>query len=174
VHAYRQFLIASFLARLIEKERGGERVQQGYFPDQPHRSTYVQVDDATGQLVLITPGPRGPAEEVASIPRSQAEALLELAVRQVDYLSISLSIGTHTAAILRLIAPGPLDLITVPFEHNKLARRFQPPAWFGPEVTDDPAYQARFMALDGLPSRPELEDYRRGAQQPPGHRGWPR
>ena len=31
----RCFLLASSLARLIEKERGGHRVTEGYFPDQP-------------------------------------------------------------------------------------------------------------------------------------------
>jgi hypothetical protein len=31
----RQFIIAPSLARLIRKERGGERVIEGYFPDQP-------------------------------------------------------------------------------------------------------------------------------------------
>jgi hypothetical protein len=31
----RQFIIAPSLARLIQKERGGERVLEGYFPDQP-------------------------------------------------------------------------------------------------------------------------------------------
>ena len=33
----RLFIIALSVARLIRKERGGERVLEGYFPDQPHR-----------------------------------------------------------------------------------------------------------------------------------------
>jgi CYTH domain-containing protein len=157
VGTHRQFIIAPSLARLIEKERGGERVRQGYFPEQPHRSTHVQVEDKTGHLILVTSRPHGPAEEATDIPRTQAEALLDLAAGQVDFLSIGLTIGARIAAIHRFMTPGPLDLITVTFEQTGQARRFHPRAWFGPEVTDNPAYQARSLALAGLPSRPEVE-----------------
>jgi CYTH domain-containing protein len=132
-------------------------VRQGYFPDQPHRSTHVQVEGNTGHLVLVTSGPHGPSEEAVAIPRTQAEALLDLAAGQVDYLSISLTIGPQAAALQRFSTPGPLDLITITFGQAKLARRFRPPAWFGPEVTSDPAYQARSLALVGLPPAPEVE-----------------
>ena len=37
----RLFIIAPPLARLIRKERRGERVLEGYFPDQPQRRTYI-------------------------------------------------------------------------------------------------------------------------------------
>jgi hypothetical protein len=35
----RLFIIAPSLARLTQKARGGERVQEGYFPDQPQHRT---------------------------------------------------------------------------------------------------------------------------------------
>src|SRR5215217_7118684 len=41
----RQFIIAPSLARLIQKERGGERVIEGYFPDQPGGSAFVQIEE---------------------------------------------------------------------------------------------------------------------------------
>jgi hypothetical protein len=44
VRAHRLFIIAPSLARLIRQERGGEHVREGYFPDQPDRSTYVQIE----------------------------------------------------------------------------------------------------------------------------------
>jgi hypothetical protein len=47
-----QFIIAPSLARLIRKERGGERVLEGYFPDQPQRRTYVQVEETRSSLIL--------------------------------------------------------------------------------------------------------------------------
>jgi CYTH domain-containing protein len=131
----RVFLLASSLARLIEKERGGHRIRQGYFPDRPDRGTHVQVDGHTGHLILVTNGLHGPAVEATGIPLSHAEALLELAAGRVEYLIIGLDIGPQPAAILRFIAPGLLDLITVAFEHDEQGRQFQPPAWFGPEVT---------------------------------------
>jgi hypothetical protein len=48
----RQFLIAPSLARLIQRERGGERVVEGYFPDRPHHSISVQVEEDRSSLIL--------------------------------------------------------------------------------------------------------------------------
>ncbi len=153
----RCFLLAPSLARLIENERGGHRVRQGYFPDRTDRSTHVQVEGETGQLVLVANRPNGPVEEATDIPRSQAEALLGLTAGRVEYLSVSLNIGSQTAILRRFLTPGQLDLITVTSEHSKRARKVQPLIWFGPEVTGDPAYQGRSLALAGLPPAPEVE-----------------
>ncbi len=153
----RVFLVASSLARLIEKERAGHLIQQGYFPDQPSRSISIRVEGNACSLILITHEPNGPVEEATAIPVSQAEALLDLAAGRVEYQSVGPTIGTQPATLHRFITPGPLDLITVAFEQPQQARAFQPLPWFGPEVTEDPAYQARSMALAGLPSRTEVE-----------------
>jgi CYTH domain-containing protein len=153
----RVFLLASSLARLIEKERGGQLIRQGYFPERPSRCTYVQVKGETGQLILISHQPNDPVEEVTDLPRSQAEALLDLAVGQVEYLNVGLTIGGQPVTLRRFLTPGPLDLITVTFEQSKQALQFEPLAWFGPEVTEEPAYQSRTMALAGLSSAREVE-----------------
>jgi CYTH domain-containing protein len=153
----RVFLLASSLARLIEKERGGRQIQQGYFPDQPDRGTHAQVEGHAGHLILVTSGPHGPTEEATDIPLSHAETLLELAAGRVEYLTISLDIANQRAAVLRFTSPGSLDLITVGFEHDEQGRRFQPPAWFGPEVTAEPGYHTRSIAMTGLPTVPEVE-----------------
>jgi CYTH domain-containing protein len=153
----RVFLLAPALARLIEKERGGHHIRQGYFPDRPDRGIHVQVEGETGQLILVAHQPTGPVEQATDIPRSQAEALLELVAGRVEYLRVSLPIGPQPVTLRRFVTPGPLDLITVIGEPSKQIRTFQPPAWFGPEVTGDPAYQARAMALAGLPAAPEVE-----------------
>ncbi len=52
--------------------------------------------------------------------------------------------------------PGPLDLISVRFEHDEEARDFQPLPWFGPEVTTETSYQNRMIALKGLPAVAEV------------------
>jgi CYTH domain-containing protein len=153
----RVYLVASSLARLIEKERKGHHVQQGYFPDQPSRSISVRLEGDTSRLILITHGPNGPVEEATDLPHRQAEALLDLAGGRVEYLSVGLTIGSQTATLHRFITPGPLDLVTVAFEQTEQARTFHPVPWFGPEVSHDPAYQARSMALAGLPSGTEVE-----------------
>jgi CYTH domain-containing protein len=39
----------------------------------------------------------------------------------------------------------------VEFESEAAADEFEPPDWFGPEVTDDPRYANRALAVDGVP-----------------------
>ena len=153
----RVFLVASSLARLIERERAGHHVRQGYFPDQPSRSISVWVEENASSLILITREPNGPVEEATAISRSQAEALLDLAAGQVKSLTISLTIGTQTATLHRFVTPGSLNLLTIEVEQTHQGSSFHPLPWFGPEVTEDPAYQARSIALVGLPAEAEVE-----------------
>jgi CYTH domain-containing protein len=153
----RVFLLASALARLIERERGGHLVRQGFFPDRPGRSAHVQLAGDTGHLILVSHHATGPLEEPAEISRAQAEALLDLTAGWTEYLSIPIDTGSHSATIQRFVAPASLDLISVAFKHDKAARKFQPPVWFGPEVTSEPTYQVRSLALTGLPSTPGVE-----------------
>jgi CYTH domain-containing protein len=153
----RRFLLAPSLARLVEKERGGRPVTEGYFPDQSDRSLYVRVEQDTGTLVLVSPGPRGPIETPADLPHGHAEALLGLAAGGVEYRRVDLSVGAHDASVSRVMAPEPLDLITVAFEQEQQAREFEPWPWFGPEVTNEPGYQTRSLALAGPPAMREVE-----------------
>ena len=153
----RVFLLATSLARLIERERGGQLVRRGFFPEGASRSTHVQLAGEAGHLVLVSHHPTGTYENLAAISRVQAEALLELAAGQVELQNVSVDIGSHTAFIHRVTNPGPLDLITIVFKQDKTARKFQPPTWFGPEVTSDPNYQTRAIAFAGLPSPAEVE-----------------
>ncbi len=156
MNTVRRFLLASSLARLIERERGGQHVSEGYFPEQAGRSTYVRVEESTGSLVLVTEGVGGPVEEPATLPRAQAEALLDFAAGQVGYLRSDLSIGSRDAQISRFIMPGPLDLISVQFAQDEEVRDFHPPPWFGPEVTTEASSQNRMIALKGLPAVAEV------------------
>lgn len=153
----RRFLLAPSLARLIEKERGGHRVTEGYFPEQGARGVCVRVTGNAGSLVLVMDGPSEPIEEHAELPRSQAQFLIDATAGQVDYLRIELSIGTHVVWISRFTAPGPLDLISVRFEQDEQARDFQPLPWFGPEVTAEARYRTRSIAIAELPDTPEVE-----------------
>ena len=81
----RQFIIAPSLARLIRKERGGERVIEGYFPDQPQRRTYVQVEETRSSLILEA-GESAAPDEQADVPLAHAQALLALSQGQVEYM----------------------------------------------------------------------------------------
>jgi CYTH domain-containing protein len=152
VPAHRLFLIVPALARLIQKERGGERVREGYFPSQPHRSIFVQVEDTRSTLVLEPEQPEG-AEERADLPVAQGQALLPLAQGAVEYVRTRLVVGSREIHLRHFIVPGPLHLVAVP----EAAEDLQPLPWFGPEVTSDPAVQHRRLALSGLPDTPEAE-----------------
>src|SRR4028119_1896204 len=91
----RQFLIAPSLARLIQRERGGERVVEGYFPDRPHHSIFVRVEEDRSSLILSPQGIEGSSEERTDIPLSQAQALRAVAPGQVGYVRTSLSLGSR-------------------------------------------------------------------------------
>jgi CYTH domain-containing protein len=154
--AYRRYLIASSLARLIRKERGGNRITEGHFPNQADRSSFVIVDGDKGSLVLVNTGPNGPVEERTDVPRAHAEALLDVTPGKIDYLLTHLTVGTRDVQIARFVTPGPLDMISVSFESEEEARDFRPLSWFGPEITADTAYQNRAIALNGPPQVPEV------------------
>jgi CYTH domain-containing protein len=150
----RQFIIAPSLARLIQSERGGERVLEGYFPDRPHQSIYVQVDENRSSLILLADGEGGP-EERTDLSHSHAQALLAVTQGQVGYVRTSLSIGSREFQLQHFVRPGLLDMVSVELEQED--QEFHALPWFGPEVSAEPAYQRRRMALDGLPAVPEVE-----------------
>jgi CYTH domain-containing protein len=151
----RQFIIAPSLARLIQKERGGERVLEGYFPDQPHRGTYVQVEETRSSLILEA-GESAAPDEQADVPLAHAQALLALSQGQVEYMQTTLSISSHEIQALHFVRPAALDLVAIagaPEDEQDLP----PLPWFGPEVSTEPAYQRRRLALDGAPDAPEVD-----------------
>jgi len=152
----RQFLIAPSLARLLQRERGGERVVEGYFPDRPHHSISVQVEEDRSSLILSSDGIEGSPEERAGIPHSQAQALLAVASGQVAYVRTSLLLGSHQIHLQQVTESGPLSLLSVAVPQQE-TEQFQPLSWFGPEVSGERAYLPRRIALEGLPQAPEVE-----------------
>jgi CYTH domain-containing protein len=153
----RRFLIASSLGRLVRKERGASRVTEGYFPHQPGRSSHVQVEGGTCNLILITSSGGGlPTEERTEVPRAHADALLDVAPGKVVYDRARLNLAGREIFVDRFSVPGPLDVLSVVFEDEDTARSFRAPPWFGPEVTSEQAYQNRSIALEGAPTPPDV------------------
>jgi CYTH domain-containing protein len=150
----RRFLIASSLTRLIRKERGSERVLEGYFAPQSERQSHVRIEKGQSYLVLTSlDGSVG--ENWTDVPRSHAEALLEVSPGTVTFERSRVRMSHHEALVDRFMAPGPLDLVTVEFATQDEADAFPPPAWFGAEMTSDESYTNRVIALVGLPEAPE-------------------
>lgn len=158
----RRFLIASSLARLLRKERGVEgRVVEGHFPARARRMHFVSFEPGQAHLVLNNTGAEGEdsAEERVEVPHPHAEALLEVCAGKVGFERTRLRLGAGSRLLLQhFIHPATLDLLTVVVddegEHGP--GEFAAPAWFGPEVTHDPAWERRSIALQGAPAVPDV------------------
>ena len=153
----RSFLIASSFARLAARTGGGTRIVEGYFPAAGERSTSVRLEGERGAIVVTGAQRAEGGVERAEIPRSHAEALLAATAGRIDCLRTSLSIGQQVIGLVRIVSPGLLDLITVEFDSDEAAHLFQPPAWFGPEISDEPSYRSGAIALEGVPEPREME-----------------
>ena len=89
-------------------------------------------------------------------PPAHAQALLAVSQSQVEYLRTRLSVGSYEIQVLHFVRPGPLDLVevAVPSEDEQ---DFHPLPWFGPEVSAEPAYQRRRLALTGAPDARDVD-----------------
>ena len=154
----RRFLIASSLARLIRKEGGvAGRIVEGYFPARPDRDHFVSLEPGHSYLVLAPAKEGAGEEERTEVPHSQAEALLPICAGKVGFECTIVPLRGDTQALLqRFVAPGPLDLLSVEFAAGEDADGFVPPAWFGPEVTQNPAYHRGSLARTGLPASEDI------------------
>ena len=153
----RRFLVTSSLARLIRKEQGVDsRIVEGYFPPRPDRDHFVSLEPGHAYLVLAPLGGAGEAERT-EVPRSQAEALLAVCAGKVGFEGTIVPLQAGQQALLqRFVAPGPLDLLSVEFTAGEDADGFVPPAWFGPEVTQNSAYHRGSLARAGLPASEDI------------------
>ncbi|WP_245444656.1 hypothetical protein [Microvirga sp. KLBC 81] len=152
----RRFLLTPSFARLIQRERGGLRHVEGFFPKQRDRSSWVRLEEERGLLILKTVGPHGEVEDQTEIPVAHAHALLEVCAGEVDYTRTALPTGEGQALVDEIIRPCVLHLVTMEFGSDGEARSFRPLEWFGPEVTADPRYTKQSIALRGLDETPEI------------------
>jgi CYTH domain-containing protein len=151
----RRFLLASSFARLIQRERGGLRHVEGFFPERRGRTSCVRLEEDRGLLILKTVGPDGEVEEQTEIPVAHAHALLEVCAGEVDYTRAAVPISEGHALVDGILRPRVLHLVTMEFDTEE-ARGFHPPEWFGREVTADPRYTHQSIALRGLAEAPEI------------------
>src|SRR5690242_20595490 len=156
--AQRRFLVASSLARLIRKEQGiAGRIVEGYFPARPDWDHFVSLEPGHAYLILAPAREGGGEVEQTEVPRAQAEALLAVCAGKVGFECTIVPLRDDQQALLqRFVAPGPLDLLSVEFAAGEDADGFVPPAWFGPEVTQNPAYHRGSLARAGLPAPEDI------------------
>ena len=150
-----RFLLASSLARLVQRERGGARQIEGLFPEQRKRTSWVRLEENKAMLLLRISGPKGDVEEQTEVPVAHAHALLDVCAGEVDYTRTKLSIGDHVAMIDHLIRPHALHLLTVEFDNVEEARGLDPLSWFGSELAADSRFNYQAIALRGLSEAPD-------------------
>jgi hypothetical protein len=90
------------------------------------------------------------------VPLAHAQALLAISHGQVEYVRTKLSISSHEIQALHFVRPVALDLIAIAGAPED-GQDLPPLPWFGPEVSTEPAYQRRRLALDGAPDAPEVD-----------------
>ncbi|MBD2751004.1 hypothetical protein IC232_30695 [Microvirga sp. BT688] len=145
----RRFLLASSLARLIQRERGALRQIEGFFPEQKDRTSWVRLEENRALLVLKTTGPDGDIEEQTEVPLAHGHALLDVCAGEVDYTRTKLRIGDRDALIDQFMRPKGLYFVSVEFRNEEEARGFDPLPWFGPEVSTEARYGIQSLALRG-------------------------
>jgi CYTH domain-containing protein len=154
----RRFLIASSFARLIQRESPGlSRIVEGHFQPHPDRTQFVRVERERATLILVTPDEDGTmAEEQAEVPRTHAEALIDVAAGTVAFDRIPVSLGGERRGLLdRFILPNGINILTTVTETE--ADGFEVPDWFGPEVTTRADFERSSLALHGAPLTDEIQ-----------------
>ena len=157
----RRFLVSPCIARLIARERGGDRqIVEGYLSSQTGKDQLIRLEADQAHFVLSGQDPAGDlVEKLAPLPREHAEALFGLCIGQISYDRLHLppqSGLSYQIQLDRVVYPSSFDLITVEFDHVQQAEAFQVPTWFGPEVTTEFTYEWRYIALNGLQSNLEV------------------
>ena len=154
----RRYLLPSSLARLLQREGGpANRLIEAHFPARSDRTQLVRVERGQAALILRSNAPDGQVgEEAVEVPLSHAEALVEVAAGTVAFDRTAVSLGRGMEGVLdRYILPEGLDLLSVTITGD--IRLFAPPLWLGREVTSEEAFEARELAINGLPVVEEVE-----------------
>lgn len=144
-----------FLARDVpELQAPGVAIKQGYLVLAPRAE--IRVRRAGDQSTLTVKGGKGMArDEIETrINREMFDSLWPLTEgRRLEKSrqAVSLPDGLQAEVDTYRGDLEGLQVIEVEFSSEAEARVFQPPAWFGWELTGDPAWSNARLAVDGPP-----------------------
>jgi len=106
------------------------------------------------ELTIKSGGGRARAEEEIAIEADRFERLWPLTEgRRIEKTRYEIDAGDGATIELDVYA-GALDglaVAEVEFDSDAAADAFDPPDWFGAEVTDDARYKNQRLACDGAP-----------------------
>lgn len=141
----RKFLIEKLPDDLTQFPR--QRLEQGYLCTNP----VIRVRRDGGEYWLTCKGPGLLSREEYTIPLTAGayDGLLAKTEGLVITKSrFRIPLGNHTAELDIFDPPlSPLVLAEVEFSTEEEALAFVPPAWFGREVTFDPAYSNSSLSM---------------------------
>ncbi len=137
-----------------------EAIRQGYLALDGDTEVRIRISQKGAVLTIKAGGGGVRVEEEIALHARQAEALWELTEgRRVQKSRRRVRLaGTgggadHVAEVDEYGgALVGLLVVEVEFPDEAAVRGFEPPAWFGRELTDDWRYANRSLASDGMPS----------------------
>ena len=111
-------------------------------------------DGAAAMLTIKSTGGRSRVEEELHLEPDRFERLWPLTEgRRIEKTRYEIP-AAHDLVIELDVYAGGLDglvVAEVEFGSDEAADAFDPPPWFGPEVTDDARYKNQRLACDGAP-----------------------
>lgn len=152
----RKFRISPALARLLHKFGDPIRITEGHFATEPGSESFVRLKSDQCNLVLVHQGSREPREEKTRVPAKQGKLLLDVCAGRIDLDRVNCPLNGRRISLDRLFQPGSIDFAWIAFERQEEADNFDPPVWFGPEVTADTAFRYHDIALGGVPAGDEI------------------
>jgi CYTH domain-containing protein len=128
-------------------------LRQGYVALDGETEVRLRLDESSATLTVKHGGGRVRVEEEMPLDRDRAEALWELTRgrriqktrRRARLDDLLLEVDQYEGELEGLL------VAEVEFPDRGAADRFEPPGWFGREVTEDSAYKNRSLACNGRP-----------------------
>ena len=131
----------------------GERIRQGYLAVDGTVSARVRDRTGSGLTLTIKSGSGSTRTELEwELDRTRFEVLWPLTQgRCIDKTRYLIPLDEHTAELDVFDgALAGLRLVEVEFPSEEAMRAFEPPAWFGDEVSDDARFSNAHLAVHGL------------------------
>ncbi len=134
----------------------GAGLRQGYLAEEAGVEVRVRIADGEARLTVKAGSGLTRTEVEISIAAADAEALWPLtAGRRVEKRRHRVHVDGGVAEVdVYGGALAGLVVVEVEFDDREGAARFVPPAWFGEEVTGNPAWSNASLARSGRPRDP--------------------
>ena len=148
----RKFLLGELPSALAFARR--RAILQGYLAIDGDTEVRIRRTPAGSTLTIKHGGGEVRIEEELELGERQADALWELTEgRRVQKVRRMMRVDGHDVEVDEYA--GALDglvVAEVEFIDEETSQAFEAPAWFGRELTGDPAYANRNLAMFGLPA----------------------